>query len=558
MLVYSYFHLQQSCLFVFEPARHPYSMEAVGTVANTPHKRKLEYVVQERPCKQVKPRIEKMCPFSNDDGCEHLRFMYLNKGKWEPYSDEISASIGRCFAANKKLARFSFSGQLYAVSFLHMMQLNLKTAYIRSIAWVDGSGKLVLPAIRIEGRSRHWLSVLNRKPRRASSHYLKGDSVSSQQRASGCRKSDTETSSSECSDRPSSACSDVILELGNRIADVDSEDQEYSMIMEKFISGLGPLMKHTSVIGLHRCLFEGASAQARLKIFQGQEQAVQASRGDANVCFAWYGTSRKGISGIISHGFGRSGIPSHATTYGSGIYLTPEGNTFLSAVYSEADERETQFMLLCKVIRGRSEKVSAGSQQFAPTSEEYDTGVDNVQQPSQYIVWSTHMNTHILPHFIVTYKLSAAGQSVLRAKRMQLLSSVFCCSSCIHHSLIHRFRTCKSSGDTAEQDSNSQHSRSLMEPCNIRVDKSIGCKAVEDVNSEGSCSYMEPHSPWIKFHELFSMLKQSLGPCALVALQQLHSNFQAGKLPRKALVNAVRAVAGDALLLKCLMGKQMR
>ncbi|KAL0652138.1 hypothetical protein Bca4012_094829 [Brassica carinata] len=39
-----------------------------------------------------------------------------------------------------------------------------------------------------------------------------------------------------------------------------------------------------------------------------------------------------------------------------------------------------------------------------PSSPEFDSGVDDLASPKKYIVWSTHMNTHVLPEFLVCIK----------------------------------------------------------------------------------------------------------------------------------------------------------
>ncbi|WZZ81262.1 hypothetical protein YC2023_101834 [Brassica napus] len=38
------------------------------------------------------------------------------------------------------------------------------------------------------------------------------------------------------------------------------------------------------------------------------------------------------------------------------------------------------------------------------SSPEFDSGVDDLASPKKYIVWSTHMNTHVLPEFLVCIK----------------------------------------------------------------------------------------------------------------------------------------------------------
>lgn len=63
-----------------------------------------------------------------------------------------------------------------------------------------------------------------------------------------------------------------------------------------------------------------------------------------------------------------------------------------------------RFLLLCRVLLGKSEIVPQGSTQSYPCSQEFDSGVDGLASPKKYIVWSTHMNTHVLPEFLVCIK----------------------------------------------------------------------------------------------------------------------------------------------------------
>lgn len=63
-----------------------------------------------------------------------------------------------------------------------------------------------------------------------------------------------------------------------------------------------------------------------------------------------------------------------------------------------------RFLLLSRVILGKSEVVPRGSTQSCPSSPEFDSGVDDLASPKKYIVWSTHMNTHVLPEFLVCIK----------------------------------------------------------------------------------------------------------------------------------------------------------
>lgn len=68
------------------------------------------------------------------------------------------------------------------------------------------------------------------------------------------------------------------------------------------------------------------------------------------------------------------------------------------------DEDGLSHLLLCRVLLGRMELVHPGSEQYHPNSKEFDSGVDNLLSPKKYIVWSTHMNTHILPEFVISLR----------------------------------------------------------------------------------------------------------------------------------------------------------
>lgn len=87
----------------------------------------------------------------------------------------------------------------------------------------------------------------------------------------------------------------------------------------------------------------------------------------------------------------------------------------------EIDEDGLQHIILCKVIMGRTEQVCHGSQQFHPSDVEFDTGVDDIENPQRCIVWATHINTHVLPQYIVTFKVS----SQLHGERSENLLSTF-------------------------------------------------------------------------------------------------------------------------------------
>lgn len=78
------------------------------------------------------------------------------------------------------------------------------------------------------------------------------------------------------------------------------------------------------------------------------------------------------------------------------------------------DKEGMQHMLLCRVILGNQEEVHPGSDQCHPSSVEFDSGVDSLLVPKKFIFWSTNMNTHILPEYIISFK----APSSVKGKRL--------------------------------------------------------------------------------------------------------------------------------------------
>ncbi|KAF0905641.1 hypothetical protein E2562_007424 [Oryza meyeriana var. granulata] len=71
---------------------------------------------------------------------------------------------------------------------------------------------------------------------------------------------------------------------------------------------------------------------------------------------------------------------------------------------TKPDENGEAHIVLCRVLMGRPEAVPAGSSQFHPSSDDYDSAVDNMENSRWYVVWSTDMNTRILPEYVISFE----------------------------------------------------------------------------------------------------------------------------------------------------------
>jgi hypothetical protein len=82
-------------------------------------------------------------------------------------------------------------------------------------------------------------------------------------------------------------------------------------------------------------------------------------------------------------------------------------------MYADNDKNGEQHMLMGQVTLGAAELVLQGFDQLCPSGEHFDTGADDLFAPKQLIVWSTHMNTHILPLYVVRFKLSPKSPKLM-------------------------------------------------------------------------------------------------------------------------------------------------
>ncbi|CAI0386022.1 unnamed protein product [Linum tenue] len=182
----------------------------------------------------------------------------------------------------------------------------------------------------------------------------------------------------------------------------------HSTIKKCFLDGLGQARAAgVRVTAVHRNSLSVPNAKARFFSFRVHEKAVAERRGGhSNARYAWYGGSRDEIRQILNFGFSRcSG--GGGLTHGVGLHLSAISFPTDCLESATADQDGTKHLLLCRVLLGKVEAVPAGSSQSAPSSVEYDTGVDDLTKPRRYVVWSSFMNSHIFPAFVVSFKDTA-------------------------------------------------------------------------------------------------------------------------------------------------------
>ncbi|KAG9137193.1 hypothetical protein Leryth_012022 [Lithospermum erythrorhizon] len=181
---------------------------------------------------------------------------------------------------------------------------------------------------------------------------------------------------------------------------VEAGDREHETIKRSVLAGLSSWGLQTQIKAIHRLDYSGFRKSAKLQAFQVFANAMEQSfGGDANVKYAWYGASKDEIMKVVSHGFCG---PSNNRMFGRGVYLSPVEHILDSLQSTIVDEDGVRHLILCRVLMGQMEQVPAGSEQCYPSSKDFDSGVDNLANPRKYIVWGSHMNTHIMPKFVIS------------------------------------------------------------------------------------------------------------------------------------------------------------
>ncbi|KAK9275548.1 hypothetical protein L1049_022815 [Liquidambar formosana] len=269
--------------------------------------------------------------------------------------------------------------------------------------------------------------------------------------------------------------------------------------------------------------------QARLELFEKQAEITKKFRGDANVQYAWLASSKDAVSSIMMYGIGHDG-PRIKSSYGIGVQLTSIYHAHTSARYYDNDENELRYMVFCRVILGNVELVYPGTNQFHPSSEHFDSGVDDLENPTHYIVWNMNMNTHIYPEYVVSFKMSSSPEGVLvRKENGGNVSGVTTCQQGHQGQLL--------------LDSSPFEPEISCHPFPNFEKRSQG-----KTTSLGSSTSKTPKSPWMPFAMLFEAISNEVAPKDMNLVNTHYDQFRSKKISRDDFIKKLRFIVGDELL----------
>ncbi|KAG6507657.1 probable inactive poly [ADP-ribose] polymerase SRO5 isoform X1 [Zingiber officinale] len=315
------------------------------------------------------------------------RFLFQRNGCWTDFPHQVFDQLRHAFLAGETSCQVRVGGASYFIDFLRMVQVDEESSAANPIAWIGVDGRCFFPI---------------------SSYTDSGMEV----------KLDKSLSSSE------EDSSSTTVGLGQPrwpgTERLETTDRDYKVVANLFAAG-----NAISITAIHKCFYSSPVRNSRLKAFQMQVEATRAARGHANVKLGWLPTTPSDLSVIVSHGFGRT---NHellgGDACGFGLHLSPPHSPLRSCALSEVDGDGEGHVVLCRAVMGNMEEVAAGSLRYHPSSsEEFDSAADDLASPNWYVVWSTHMNTHIIPEYIVSFRFSKQSQDTAGSRRMMRSSS---------------------------------------------------------------------------------------------------------------------------------------
>ncbi|PIN09058.1 hypothetical protein CDL12_18359 [Handroanthus impetiginosus] len=491
-------------------------------------------------------RMRKYCSNFEKSGILR-RLMYYDNDEWNDFSQDVVAYVNKYLLDKKPAVKVEVNGNKIFLDFLHMMQLDMNSGLHQPIAWIDISGKCFFPEIVRDYDESHacQYEVAEGHDHLGGGHedtnginlHLEIEIHGLDYESSGESNAIVEqvqahgnVALKNCEDEINSCAKASDVEVDEKCG--DNKRMEGNMIF-----AVGPVNKSLDSVTVNKMFFEAISSclaeivdicwcssivmESRLELFEKQVEITRRYRGDANVQYAWLPCSRETVSSILKYGICYYEPSKIKHLHGMGIHLIPANGSQISINYFDVDENDARHMVLCRVIMGNMELVRCGSNQFHPSSEDFDSGVDNLQNPNRYVVWNMNMNSHIYPECVVSFKMTSDVEEPLFGKESRVG--------------IPGFSTCYEGPEAQGQSSLTE----LQVP-----GKTFQAKT--------------PKSPWMPFPMLFAAISNKVTSQNMDLVKSNYDLFRNKKMSRDEFVKKLRLIVGDNLLKSAITSLQCK
>ncbi|KAJ6805048.1 inactive poly [ADP-ribose] polymerase RCD1 [Iris pallida] len=496
------------------------------------------------------------------------RILFHDNGEWKDFPDNIISLVQESFQSKKVISEVTFQNQQLLLDFVHMVLIDTETSLSKPIGWFDTKGSCFFPEffasheILKSVKGKHVRMTCEPNGTRDSNDHLEV-SVSAAE-SSNSEAADVEEVLSRlkrmdgvsvnrnntkrvrgvldnkhafdveervgenepCAVFPTKASN--LVSWQEKVTREDSERHAYIAVQKMLLHGLGPTVGAKDVVRISRTPLINNAGEARFALFQKQVEVMKNLRGSANVRYAWLASSKDAVEDLMLQGIMRFEVPVHRPTIDVGVHLAAANFSNICSRYSDVDENGITHMMLCRIILGNVELVPNGSTQFQPSNENFDSGVDDLHTPKQYIIWHMHMDAHIFPEFVVSVKVPSEAKEHLLGKEST------------------------SNGSTV---TNSGSLHILMKEGHCEYSPAPANPFQENAPAFGRAPKI-PTSPWMPFSMLFAAIstKVSAEDMDLVNIQ--YEAFKGRKISRIDLVKKLRQIIGDKLLISTIIRLQ--
>ncbi|KAL6985715.1 hypothetical protein U1Q18_019089 [Sarracenia purpurea var. burkii] len=495
------------------------------------------------------------------------RLLFYQNGEWIDFPRDIVELAREGFQMKKAAIEVQFTGCHLMLDTLYMIQVDLMTNSQKPIAWIDEAGSCFFPQLHFTSGGIH---ECNHYELEKDEEFVNVDPNGTPEfklhlqievnGVNGYNLEEDVEESNACAKRikieqgPSGKNYELGVndnnnkKTGTKMEDGVEEVQQtgdnflpkfqsvdLNLVRSIFTMGMNPCI-NANILEINRC--SNNMREARWEIFQKQVEITQKYRRDPNVQYAWLASTKDARSSIMTYGLGYC-EPTIKAPYGIGIHLTPVKCALTSASYCDVDENGERHMVFCRVILGNVELIRPGSRQFHPSSENFDSGVDDLQNPSHYIVWNMNMNTHIFPEYVVSFKMLHRAEEALVGKESRFD--------------VARVISCREHQDQLQFDSSSVESERNCRPCLDFEDKSQVKAPIT-----GSSNLKTPKSPWMPFAMLFDAISLKIAPKDMKLVNVHYNLFTSKKISRDEFIGKLRLIVGDQLLRSTITNLQCK
>ncbi|PHU28778.1 hypothetical protein BC332_00871 [Capsicum chinense] len=486
------------------------------------------------------------------------RVLFHQNGEWNDFPQDIVRIVKEDFRAKKAVIEVNFGGFHVILDILYMVQVNLVTGLEKPIAWIDEAGGCFFPDLGlISSKTHDYFEVCSQRtesaaePDRATK--IKLHLEIDINRPNNCNLEECVEESNVgfkrikihsfkdnqefAVDQNSDPKMDVVEEnqqnqesLSPKLEDTLKLVDEES-VKTMFARGMNTISM-VDMVNVSQC--SSKYMRNRLELFEKQVEITQKYRGKSNVRYAWLAASKEVVSTIMNYGL-MHGVRGLKANLGVGVHLIALDYASKSAASCDIDENGVRYMVLCRIILGNEELLHFGSQQSYPSSEKYDSGVDDLEIPTYYTIWNMNMNTHIYPEYVVSFKMSSGAEGVpIKEESRFDVSGV------------------TTQGSEEQLDLN----KLPIELGNRQQYQFVG--DVPQSHGVGVGTNKAPKSPWMPFSMLFGAISAKVSPKDLELVHAHYDLFRSKKISRNDFIKKLRVIVGDQLLKSTITNLQCK